>query len=137
MLITLMMMAATNAMKKFSKIPPVRLSESLNQTVRSNIRVLITRVNKPKVITVIGRVNSLIIGRMKAFIKPKMTATSIRLRTLPLKFNPANNILVSQIATALISIRRISFILGLLRILARFILNGGYCSGFPVIPTTI
>ena len=105
-----MIIAATKATKKFSNTPPARLNESLSQIVKISIKVLITRVNNPRVIKFIGKVNNLTKGRTKALTSPKITATMIRLRMLPLKLKLESNMLVSQMAKALIKIRKISFI---------------------------
>jgi hypothetical protein len=105
----LMMIAPMKAVRKLLKMPPSRLNVPLNQTVNINIAVLITRVNSPSVTTLIGRVNSLITGRITALTRPNIMATMIKLKTLPLKVKFDRIRLVSQMAKALIRIRNINF----------------------------
>lgn len=85
--------------------------ELLSQAVSISIKSLITRVKEPSLRTLIGKVSNLTIGRISALTDPKMIARMIKLRALPLKLNPDSGMLVSQIAAALIGIRRLSFII--------------------------
>ena len=92
------------------KKPPSRDSELLSHTVSINIKVLMTRLNNPRVSTLMGRVSNLTSGRMSALTNPNTMPINIKLIILPVKTKPDNNRLVIQIATALMIMRKMSFI---------------------------
>ena len=106
----LIIMAPTKAVKKLLKNPPVSDRESLSHTVNISIKVLMTNVNNPSVAILMGRVNSLTNGRMSALIRPNTIPMMIKLIILPEKTKPDNSKDVIQIATALMIIRKMSFI---------------------------
>jgi len=109
-LIMLMIMAPTNAVKKLLKKPPSRDSELLSHTVSINIKVLMTRLNNPRVSILMGRVSNLTNGRMSALTRPNTMPIIIKLMILPEKVRPDKSKDVIQIATALMIMRKMSFI---------------------------
>lgn len=105
----LMIMLARKAVQRLANILPSSDKDPLSHTTSSSIAVFITRVNKPRVTSVMGSVNNFTIGRMMALTKPKMMETINKLMIFPSKLKPETTVAASQMAKALITSRNNNF----------------------------
>jgi hypothetical protein len=78
---------------------------SANQAVSSTIAALMMKVNSPSVRQERGMEKKLITGRMKAFTRPKMDATTIQANQLPWTSKLGTMNAAAPSATALMRIR--------------------------------
>ncbi len=83
---------------------------SLQRAVSINIAALITKVNKPKVKRIAGRVNSLRSEPIRPLIKPNRSATQRYVQAPPLTVTPLTKEVAAQKASALAIRRTINFI---------------------------